>query len=52
MKTKISILACVLATFLLSAAAGCHREGAGQKADRAVAKGGDSFDDAVEKVRK
>jgi hypothetical protein len=56
MKTKVSILACVLAAFLLSAAAGCQREGSGQKAgrqvDRAVAKAGDRFDDVVDKVRK
>jgi len=56
MKTKISILACALAAFLLSAAAGCQREGAAQKAgrqvDRAVAKAGDKFDDTVDKVRK
>jgi hypothetical protein len=56
MKTKGSILACMLAAFLLSAAAGCQREGAAQKAgrqvDRAVAKAGDKFDDVLDKRRK
>ena len=56
MKTKISILACLAAALALSAAAGCQREGAAQKAgrqlDRAAAKAGDRFDEALDKVRK
>ena len=56
MKSKIPILACLAAALALSAAAGCQREGAAQKAgrqaDRAAAKAGDKFDDAVEKSRK
>ena len=54
MKTKI--LACVLAALVLSAAAGCQREGSAQKAgrqvDRALAKAGDKFDDHVDKLKK
>ena len=54
--TKVSILACLVAALALSAAAGCHREGSAQKArqaaDREVAKAGDRFDDALDKVRK
>ena len=56
MKTKISILTCVLAAFVLATAAGCQREGPAQKAgkqvDRAVAKAGDKIDDAVDKLKK
>jgi hypothetical protein len=50
MRTKMSILACVLAALLLSAAAGCHRDGSAQ--DRALAKAGDRFDDAPDKHRR
>ena len=54
MKTKI--LACVLAALLLSAAAGCQREGPAQKAgrqvDRAAANAGDKIDNAVDKLKK
>jgi hypothetical protein len=47
----MSILACVLAALLLSAAAGCHRDGSAQ--DRALAKaGGDRFDDTLDKRRR
>ena len=56
MKTKTAIFTSVLAAFLLAAAAGCQREGPAQKAgrhvDRTVAKTGDKFDDAVDKLRK
>jgi len=56
MKMKIRILTGVLAAFVLSAAAGCQKEGAAQKAgrqiDRAAANAGDKFDDAVDKLRK
>jgi len=56
MKTRNSILACALAALVLSAAAGCQRDGsahkAGRQADRAVAKAGDRFDDAADKLRK
>jgi uncharacterized protein YjbJ (UPF0337 family) len=56
MKSKISILNCVLAALLLTAAAGCQREGPAQKAgkqvDSAVAKAGDKINDAVDKLKK
>jgi len=56
MKMKVPILTCVLAAFVLTAAAGCQREGpaqrAGKQVDRAAAKAGDKIDGAVDKLRK
>lgn len=56
MKSKISIVHWVLAALLLTAAAGCQREGPAQKAgkqlDSAVAKAGDKIDGALDKLRK
>jgi hypothetical protein len=53
---KMPVFTCVLAAFVLTAAAGCQREGAAQKAgkqaDRALAKAGDKIDDTVDKLRK